>query len=266
MTTQKTLPLLLAAAVIAVLGFAFMPKSDAPEVSEIKAPASMPQEMVAADQPETPFATETVVTSEPAAGEEDATAIQEDTAPAAVDVEKAMMPRVLGDENAPVTIEEFASLTCSHCAHFHEQTFGELKKEYIDTGKVRFIFNDFPLNTPARDATIVARCLPHDRYFKFISFLFQTQDKWAYDSDYAKALKQNAKLLGGSESTLDACLNSDELKEALAKSMQDASEKYKIQSTPSFVLNGTEQLSGAQPFSVFKEKIDKLLEESNKAE
>lgn len=229
------------------------------------------------------------INSEPAAGEEaDAPqAVEDSAAPAnnsevaktteaaaaemvkasdtaAIDVDKIMAPRALGDVNAPVTIEEYASLTCSHCGHFYNETFGQIKKEYIDTGKVRFIYHDFPLNTPARDASIIARCLPEDRYFKYIDFLFETQSKWAYESDYMKSLIQNAKLLGGSEARLQACLDSMDIKREIAANMQSVSQERGIQSTPTFFING-EMLKGAQPFSVFKEKIDQLLPGESKA-
>ncbi len=226
----------------------------------------------------------TAINSEPAAGEESVlprhseesdaetvAAVSEDI-PATeageddINVAEIMAPRKLGDENAPVTIEEYASLTCSHCGHFYTETFGQIKKEYIDTGKVLFVYHDFPLNTPARDASIIARCLPKDRYFKFIDFLFETQSKWAYEGDYMKSLMQNAKLLGGSEARLQACLDSMDIKREIAATMQSASQERGIQSTPTFFING-EMLKGAQPFAVFKEKIDQLLtKESSAAE
>lgn len=188
------------------------------------------------------------------------------SAASVVDVEKSLILREMGDKNAPVTIQEFASLTCSHCAHFHKDTLSKLKEAYIDTGKVRFIFTDYPLNAPALDAAMISRCLPEDRYFKFLSFLFETQDQWAYSSDYRKNLKQGGKLLGGTEEMLDACLNNEALKKGLVDRMQKAAQDHSIESTPSFLINGTELLKGAQPFPVFQEKIDALLNESKSAE
>lgn len=212
--------------------------------------------------------------SEPAAGGEEAPVGRPSAADktvqfsesATVDVEKAMSQRVLGAEDALVTIHEFASLTCSHCASFHNTAFKQLKEQYIDTGKVRFIFTDFPLNTAAREAAIVARCLPHERYFQFIAFLMETQDKWAFGADYRKSLLQNAKLVGGSGEKLEACLKSEELEYALLKQMQDYSQQYDIQSTPSFVINGQEVIRGAQPFSFLQQKIESLLKESSSTE
>lgn len=184
----------------------------------------------------------------------------------AVDIEAALAERIMGSPDALITIEEFASLTCGHCATFHEDTFAKIKEAYIDTGKVRFIFTDYPLNSPALDASIVARCLPEKRYFKFIKFLFGTQKDWAYTESYRKSLKQNAKLLGGTEETLEACMNNEELRQGLVTRMQKAAEDHDIKSTPSFIINGGDVMRGAQNFAAFQKIIDKLLEESNSTE
>jgi protein-disulfide isomerase len=172
-------------------------------------------------------------------------------------VEAALKPRTLGEESAPVTIEEFASLSCSHCAAFHQGTFKKLKEKYIDTGKVKFIFNDFPLNAPALDGTITSRCLPESSYFKFIGFLFETQEEWAYESDYKQKLLQNSKLLGLSEERFNTCLNNTDLKTGLIRNMEQAKQEHNISSTPSFVIDGTIKLSGNLDIS----KFDKIIED-----
>lgn len=179
-----------------------------------------------------------------------------------VDVDAAMADRVLGDPKAPVTIDEYASLTCSHCAHFSKTTFDKLKEEYIDTGKVKFIYHDFPLNAPALEAAMVARCLPADKYFQFIKFLFETQEQWAFSKDYSASLKQNSKLLGLSEEKYDACVNDEMLKARLVTVMQKASDDLEIQSTPTFIVNGDPKarISGALPLDAFKKVIDPLVE------
>lgn len=171
-----------------------------------------------------------------------------------------MKVRTLGNPDADVKIEEFASLTCSHCAHFHTGAFKEIKENFIDTDKIHFVFTDFPLNAPALEASIVARCLPENRYFKFLSFLFETQDKWAFDQDYSQKIRQNAKLVGATDVMLDACLDNPKIRAAIVARMQDAGKTYEVQSTPSFVINnGEEKMSGAQPYPVFKELIEKHL-------
>ena len=194
-------------------------------------------------------AAEAVAETAEAATEEVSAAV---TASAAVDYSDAeavkahvMKVRTLGNPDAKVKLEEFASLTCSHCANFHTQTFGEVKSEMIDKGEVFFTFTDFPLNAPALEASIVARCLPEDRYFKFISFLFENQSDWAFNG-------------GASDEMLDACLT-DDIRAALLTRMQEAGQKHGISSTPSFVFNdGAEKLSGSQPYPIFKGMAEKL--------
>ena len=187
--------------------------------------------------------------------------VKEETAPpVTIDVETALAPRIMGDEKAPVTVEEFASLTCNHCAHFSKTTFDAFKAKYIDTGKVRFIYNDFPLNAPAMEAAMIARCLPADRYFQFVKFLFETQDQWAFSQEYRAALKQNSKLLGMSDETYDACTANEKLKAGLVEKMQAASKTHEITSTPTFIINGTQKLGGARDLPEFEKIIDPLLE------
>lgn len=162
----------------------------------------------------------------------------------------------LGNPDAPIKIKEFASMSCSHCAHFHNETLPEVKKELIETGKVYFEFVHFPLNAPAMDAALISLCMPEERYHQFISFLFEQQSQWAFNQDYRKILKQNAKLLGASEDKLDACLNDEKKKAEIVAKMEEAGEKYNIRSTPSFVVNETTTLSGALNFKDFKKRIE----------
>lgn len=173
--------------------------------------------------------------------------------------------RALGSPDAPVTIKEFASLTCSHCADFHEKTFGALKEKYIDTGKVRFIYNDFPLNAPALDAAMVARCLPEAQYFTFIKFLFENQKEWAFSRAYRDNLRQNAKLLGMNDAAFDSCLADEKLKAELADRMQKNAEKYEIKATPTFVINEKEIVPGFQTIDSFSAALDKILAQEDGA-
>lgn len=165
--------------------------------------------------------------------------------------------RTLGNPDAPIRIEEFSSLTCPHCAHFHRDTFAALKEKYIDTGKVFFVFTDFPLNAPALDGAMIARCMPPERYFAFIAFLYESQDKWAFDNNYRAILKQNAKLAGMSDERFESCLADTALKEGLVQRMQERAEKHSVKSTPSFVINGQEVVTGALPIATFDELIEK---------
>ncbi len=170
--------------------------------------------------------------------------------------------RAVGDENAPVKIQEFFSLTCNHCAAFHTGTYQELKKKYIDTGKVYFVYEEFPLNGPALYGSMIARCLPEDRYAGFIDLLLRNQDKWAFSGDFKASLKQNAALVGMSEEEFEACFNDKDLQKAIGANIQEASEAWGVSSTPSFVINnGEEILRGGQAIEAFDEVIMHLSDE-----
>lgn len=168
--------------------------------------------------------------------------------------------RAVGDPNAPVKITELFSLTCGHCAEFHNNTYPSIKSEYVDTGKVYYVYQEFPLNKPALDASMIARCLPSGRYAGFIDLLFKNQDSWALVADYKSALRQNAKLAGMSDQEFDACLENKELQDAFAKTIQDASVKWQVKSTPTIAFNDGEfTVSGAQKFPAMKNAIDQFL-------
>ena len=191
---------------------------------------------------------------QPSAGEEHAHDHAAATADATVSAPSKTY--AIGDPSAPVKIVEYASLSCSHCAEFHNHTLPEVKKELIETGKVYFELVHFPTSASALDGALIASCMPEERYHQFVSFLFEQQDKWAFDQNYRQILKQNAKLLGASEDMLEQCLNDTGRKEKITAAMQDAQDKHGIKSTPSFVINGTETFSGALPYGEFKKKID----------
>lgn len=175
-------------------------------------------------------------------------------------VEEMMAAQKIGSDTAPIKVVEYSSLTCGHCAAFHQNDFPRIKTDYIDTGKVQFIFKEFPLNKPAVDASKLLRCLPRDRYLNFMTLLFTEQSKWAFLEDYLSPLKQNAKLAGLSDKDVTDCLNNTELENRLVGDMQKGGEKYKIQSTPSFIVNdGLRVLIGHQPYGFFKETFDTLL-------
>jgi protein-disulfide isomerase len=166
--------------------------------------------------------------------------------------------RSLGNPDAPIKVEEFASLTCGHCATFHGSTFPELKEKYIDTGKVFFTFIDFPLNAPALDASMIARCMPQERYFPFISMLFSMQERWAFDQNYRDLLRQNARLAGMNDNDFDSCLQNEDLKTGLVEIMQQAQKTHGINSTPSFVINGSKVMSGSIPLAAFEQAFEEL--------
>lgn len=172
--------------------------------------------------------------------------------------------KAMGSEDSPVTLYEFSSLTCGHCGNFHKTTLRELKKDFIDEGKLYYVYNDFPLNKPALDASLISRCMPEDRFWGFLDLLFTQQKQWAFSGgDYLKSLKQNARLAGMSGAEVDSCIDDESATQALAANMQKFAEKYEIDSTPTFVLkkgDAEEKLVGNQPVEVFREKINRLLE------
>jgi protein-disulfide isomerase len=143
---------------------------------------------------------------------------------------------ILGNENAPVTIIEYASMTCPHCAHFHKETYPELKKKYIDTGKVRFIFREFPLDQLAAAAFMLARCGGKDRYFPLIETLFQQQQDWVVQRPLAP-LQAISKQAGISEQGFNECLKNQQVLDGIEDVRQRAT-KLGVQSTPTFFING----------------------------
>ena len=171
--------------------------------------------------------------------------------------------RGVGNPDAPVQIREYFSLTCNHCAAFRTGTYQELKTKYIDTGKVYFIHEEFPLNGPALYGSKIARCLPEDRYDGFIDILLRNQDQWAFSGDFKESLRQNAKLAGMSDEDFDACFDNEELQQAIAAGIKAAMDAWKITSTPTFVVNnGQRIIRGGQPIATFDEVIEQLMADS----
>lgn len=147
--------------------------------------------------------------------------------------------RVMGSESAKVTVIEYASLTCPHCAHFHETTLPKLKQAYVDTGKVRFVFRDFPLDELAVKAHLLADCAPGDRYFPMLSAFFQGQQSWARSADPMSALSKIAKLGGMGDDQIKACLADKAREDAVLGERLEGANEFKIDSTPTFIVNGT---------------------------
>lgn len=163
----------------------------------------------------------------------------------------------LGDPNAPITIIEYASMTCSHCAEFHNKTYPDLKKNHIDTGEVKFIFREFPLDKLAMATSMLARCVDNEISMAFIEILFKNRDRWISENALNE-LKNFSKQAGLDSNEFDACLNNQQLLDDLIAGKEKAIEDYKINSTPSFIING-EVVSGNKPYSFFKSKIEEIL-------
>ena len=150
---------------------------------------------------------------------------------------------VLGSEKAPVTIIEYASMTCPHCAHFSENTFPELQKRYIDTGKVRFIFREFPLDPLAAGASMLARCADKEKFFPLIETLFQMQRTWAVEKPIPP-LMAIAKQAGFTEQSFNTCLSDQKMLDAMQEEQKRATDKFKVNSTPTLFINGKMQKGG----------------------
>ncbi len=170
--------------------------------------------------------------------------------------------QALGAANAPVTIIEYASLTCPHCAEFHKTVLPQLKERFIAPGKVRLVFRDFPLDERALAASALAHCAGPDRYFGFLAVLFETQESWARSDDFASALKQLGKLGGLSEATVDACLADKALSDKILQSRLDAEQQYSVKSTPTFII-GDQVHAGLRDIDAFAELIQPLLDKAS---
>ncbi|MCF8496560.1 MAG: DsbA family protein [Alphaproteobacteria bacterium] len=173
-----------------------------------------------------------------------------------IDPKAALAERVLGDTSAPVRIAEHSSFSCGHCGNFHRNIFEAFKAAYIDTGKAYLVFSDFPLNAPALHASMLARCLPQDRYFDFVAGLFRDQEQWAYDANYLEILKAKAAENGLNADLFKECINNEEIRNGIISRMQAAGAQWNISSTPSFVVNNKVVVSGGSTIEEFSKNID----------
>ena len=165
-------------------------------------------------------------------------------------------PRTLGKADAPIRVIELFSMTCSHCASFHNNAFPDVKKRLIDTGMVRFEMQPFPLDQVALRAHALARALPQNKYFPMVSMLLKDIDRWARNPDPLAALLQMARLAGMSAAEFDAVMNNRPLLEAIVAMRQDANRTWRIESTPSFVVDDQTILSGDLSYEEFASKIN----------
>jgi protein-disulfide isomerase len=180
----------------------------------------------------------------------------------AADVAKpvSLPDMALGPANATVTITEFASMTCPHCAAFTEKVFPKIKSEYIDSGKIRFVFREFPLDVKAAAGSMLARCIAKDdagKYFAVIDMLFRQQNEWVLKNT-AETLTRIGKQAGLSQQQVEDCLKDQALLDKIAADQKYANEVLKVNSTPTFFING-EMLKGDQSFEEFDKRIKSLL-------
>ncbi len=144
---------------------------------------------------------------------------------------------VLGDPKAPITVIEYASLTCSHCAQFHTQILPEIKKKWIDTGKVKLVYRDFPLDQVAAKAAQIAECAGNDRYFGVLDIIFRGQPQWLASSDPLTELAKPLRIAGMGENEIKACLANEAMSNAVINDYK-AGEQMGVNSTPTLFING----------------------------
>lgn len=169
--------------------------------------------------------------------------------------------RAIGAPGAPVTVHEYFSLTCPHCARFARDTLPQIKKNLIDTGKLRYVYEDFPLDQVALMAAMVARALPPQRYEPFVLALLSSQDRWAFarDVNNTDELRKMAALAGMSNQTFDETIKDTKLRDAILTGQDQAEKKYHVDSTPTFIFSGPAQKdrreSGEMSYDAFAKVV-----------
>lgn len=165
---------------------------------------------------------------------------------------------VQGSADAPVTIVEYASMTCPHCQAFHAETWPTLKSKYVDTGKVKFIFREFPLDPLAAAAAMLARCQGPEKRNAIVDLLFDKQKDWAFVDKPLEALAAVIKQTGMSQGDFESCLKNQQLYDEVKKERDDAAKNFHVNSTPTFFVNG-KILNGEMPIAEFDKTIEPLL-------
>jgi len=176
-----------------------------------------------------------------------------------VSIDDLMVPGPLGEmsegsEDATVTIVEYASMTCPHCARFHNTVYPKLKEKYIDTGKVRLIMREFPLDRLALAAAMLTRCADKKQFFSLTTVLYKQQTVWARSKDPATELFKIAKLAGFTEEKFNACLKDKKIAQGIVDVKNTGLNKFQVQSTPTFFINGV-KLNGALGFEDFEKLV-----------
>jgi len=162
--------------------------------------------------------------------------------------------RSLGRADAPITVIEYASLTCPHCAAFHKDVLPQVKRELIDTGRVRFVYRDYPLDRVALAGAMAARCLPAAQHAGFVDLLMAEQQAWAFRGNPIENLKRMAGLAGMPEGGFEACLGSPDLQRGILEQRLRADQEHRVESTPTFIA-GNRRLNGNAPFDRFVREL-----------
>jgi protein-disulfide isomerase len=175
-----------------------------------------------------------------------------------VDTIEALQNKSIGEDSAPIKMTEFASLTCGHCAQFHNEVFPLIEENYIKSGKIYFTYRDFPLDKYALKASIIARCSGNTRFFSFLKALYKKQKDWTRTQDPFKSLLKIAKLGGLKNDEIKVCVGNKSIEDGLLKERLNSSKKFEIKSTPTIYLNG-EKYKGDLTYEALKLKLDSLL-------
>ena len=177
-------------------------------------------------------------------------------APQAIDIEAAMKDRSLGQDDAPMTIIEYASMTCDHCAAFHNSVLPEIKTALIDTGKARLIYRDMPWDKFAVKAAKIARCAPPGKYFDVVKAVFENQHNWARGSDPLKGLVELGVNAGMEEKFVQSCVDDEALEKRIIENVQAAQKEYNVNATPTFIFLKEGARVGSYPeFEEIKAKM-----------
>lgn len=182
-------------------------------------------------------------------------------------VSPLLKERILGNKDALVTIYDYSSMTCGHCAYFHKKTLPKIKKNFIDNGKVNFIFQDFLFDNRAVPASMLLHCVDSADYYPFLNALFENQRKWIFADDSKEMLSGYASLSGKTDGEIKKCLNNKKLFADLMAIRKKAEKNYNISSTPTFIIdNGirTVKIKGAQRFRAFKKVLNEMIKEAEK--
>ena len=172
--------------------------------------------------------------------------------------DEALADRVMGKADAPVTVIEFASLTCPHCAEFQRDVLPDFKKDYIDTGKAKLIYRDYPLDSLALAAAMIARCAPKERYFGFLDVFYRSQTSWAQSANPRAELERVARLGGLSKADFDACLDNQALVKGIQSNAEQGRAAFNVDATPTVVVDG-KKYTGPMTARGLGEAIDKII-------
>ena len=175
-----------------------------------------------------------------------------------VDTIEALESKSIGEQAAPIEMIEFASLTCGHCAKFHNEVFPKIKKNYIDSGKILFTYHDFPLDKFALKASVIARCSGNKKYFSFLEVLYKKQKDWTSSQDPFKSLLKIAKLGGLKNDEIKVCVGNKSIEDGILKKRLSSTKKYNIEATPTIYLNG-QKYNGDLTYEALKLKLDSLI-------